>query len=147
MREDYFDLKNLEATQKEILSRFFPEYVTERMNDWQKSSWLDIMHRSRFGKLTERSVSELVMIQKETICTTLLAVYKSALHLYISDGKEVSKIRVDLFNGFGLERLRQKLHSFLLPAAVEPGKFEEQRRRLLLNTLERCFEEPTFILA
>lgn len=147
MREDYFDLKEMETVQREELARFFPEFVTEKMNDWQKSSWLDIMRRSRFGKLTERTASELALSKIETVCTVLLATFGGRIHLYICDGDNVTAWRVDLLNGYALEHMRQKLHLFLLPAAVEISKFEAKRRGLLLDTLKKCFDSPDFILA
>lgn len=147
MREDYFDLKEIETAQREELARFFPKHVTDKMYDWQKSCWLDIMRRSRFGKLTERSASELALCKIETVCTTLLATFGGRIHFYICDGDNVTAWRVDLLNGYALDHMRQKLHLYLLPASVEVSNLEAKRRGLLLDTLKKCFDSPEFILA
>lgn len=147
MREDYFDLKEMETAQREELARFFPEHVTDKMNDWQKSSWLEIMRRSRFGKLTEQSASSVVLSKIETLCTTLMAVHGDTLKLYVCDGNNVHLWKVCLTNGWALEQMRYRLWLYLLPASVDITKFEAQRRGLLLDTLKKCFDSPDFILA
>lgn len=147
MREDYFDLKEMETAQREELARFFPEHVTDKMNDWQKSCWLDIMRRSRFGKLTERSASELALTQMGGLCTCLLAMRGVLINFYICNGDFVTAWRVDTTNGYALGHMRQKLNLYLLPATIEPTKEETKRRGLLLDTLKKCFDSPDFILA
>lgn len=147
MREDYFDLKNLDVAQKEVLSRFFPEYVTSRMTDWQKGSWLEIMHRSRFGRLTENNANELLCCKMGNMCTCLMATRQGELRLYVCNGEYVDRVRIDLLNGYALERLRQTLAIHLLPASVDPTEEEAGRRLMLTEVLAGCFEFPDFILA
>lgn len=147
MREDYFDLKNFETAQREELLRFFPESLVRSFTNWQAGSWLEIMRRCRFGRLTEVGANRVTIGETRYLSTVLLARYKETLRLYVSDGVNMFTWRVNVINGWGVEEMRSTLYSYVLPANVDVTGTEAQRRQLLLSALEKCFDSPDFILA
>lgn len=147
MREDFLNLKETESAQREELLRFFPESLVRSFTNWQMSSWLEIFRRCRLGRLLESNASKITLGEMRGLCTVLLVRYQETIRFYICDGENVTAWRVNVVNGWAVEEMRSTLYSSVLPANVDVSGGEAQRRKLLLDTLEKCFDSPDFILA